>query len=148
MQGDTRGTQPQSAQETLPRAVRVAVVRHERAEGGDHLDLFVGPRGAAIDAPVARSWRLPLEAWTSEGLAAGRFAAIPTPAHRAEYLDLRHARELSEGRGLVVPLAAGDGDAAVDGTLNALGCTLRFSLDDGGNPVVEIANHLPRSACP
>lgn len=148
MQGETRGAQPKSAPDALPRSVRIAVVRHERAADGDHLDLFVGPRGAEADARVARSWRLPLAAWRArsptvdctEGLAEGRFAAVPTPPHRAEYLDLRQPRELSEGRGRVVPLAAADGEADADGVVRALGRTFRFDQDGGGNLSIEIAN--------
>lgn len=148
MQGETRGAQPKSADRAPPWRVRVAVVRHERAAEGDHLDLFVGPRGAEADARVARSWRLPLAAWRAEGPATGRFAAVPTPPHRAEYLDLRLPRELSEGRGRVVPLAAGDGKAGADGVIRALGRTFRFEQDGGGNLTLEIANEDSSSPSP
>lgn len=148
MQRETRGDQAESTTDHLPREVRVAVVRHEQSAEGDHLDLFVGPRGAAADARVARSWRLPLEAWRSEGLATGRFAAVPTPAHRAAYLELdgstQAPRELSGGRGRVVPLVAGDGVTDDDGAVTALGRVVRFTRDAVGNCAVEIANDGPR----
>jgi len=95
-------------------AVRVAVARHTGARDGDHLDFFVGPVGdAGSDAPVARCWRLPLEAWRAEGLAEGRFAAREIALHRAEYLSIATPRELSDGRGRVEPLARGHAVAIV-----------------------------------
>ena len=111
---------------------------------------------ARTRARVARSWRLPLAAWRvrsptvdcTEGLAEGRFAAVPTPPHRAEYLDLRQPRALPEGRGRVVPLAAADGEVGTDGVIRALGRTFRFEQDGGGNLSVEIANEDPSSAGP
>jgi len=130
-------------------AVRVAVVRHEVGGAGDpavdHLDLFVGPAaavgaGADPDARVVRSWRLPLAAWdaASEGLACGRFAATETEAHRAEYLTLAEPRELSGGRGRVVPLARGAGIARGDLRVAALGRELRLTRTELGAWTVEI----------
>ena len=124
-------------------AVRVAVVRHEVDDG--HLDLFVGPAaavgaGADPDARVVRSWRLPLAAWdaASEGLACGRFAATETEAHRAEYLTLAEPRELSGGRGRVVPLARGAGVARDELVVTALGRELRLARSGVGAWAVEI----------
>ncbi|MEY3027564.1 MAG: hypothetical protein RLZZ238_2461 [Planctomycetota bacterium] len=99
-----------------PESVRVAVMLHEPAPGRAappaHLDLFVGPVDCVDpDARVARSWRLPLGAWTSEGPVAGRFAAVETPPHRAAYLSIAAPVELSDGRGSVTPLASGTGTA-------------------------------------
>jgi len=88
---------------------------------GDHVDLFIGTTAAAEgadkapddDARVAQSWRLPVTArdWRTALLATGavRWPAIPTPAHRALYLWLTQPRTLDGGRGIVEPLAAGDG---------------------------------------
>lgn len=119
--------------EGTARPVRVAVSRHERAADGDHLDLFVGPADARDpDARVARCWRLPLQAWSAEGLACGRFAAREIAAHRAEYLWLTEARELSDARGRVVPLAHGSGwrsGGSGPGTVVALGRRLAFEAD-------------------
>lgn len=125
------------------RAVRVAIVRHERAPGGDHLDLFIGPAEATDpDARVARCWRLPLAAWTAEGLTHGRFAATEIALHRADYLSLDSARELSDNRGRVVPLARGPGHALPTATpittVTALGCHLVLGPDS-----VEISSAPP-----
>lgn len=148
MQRETRGDPEESTTDRLHCDVRVAVARHEQAAEGDHLDLFIGPRCAPTDARVARSWRLPLEAWRSEGLSTGRFAAVPTPAHRAAYLEPEGTapapRELTGGRGRVTPLAAGDGVADGDGAIRALGRVFRFTRDAAGNCTVEIANDAPR----
>jgi len=144
-------------------AVRVAVARHEfggaggsaderagsgadtrtsglpRGDARDHLDLFVGPIGAVAgdpDARVALTWRLPLAAWSAEGLACGRFAATPLEPHRAAYLSLATARELAGGRGRVVPLARGDG--RLEGTTVEVGsATEGAALDTaaGDRPV-------------
>ena len=114
------------------RAVRVALARHESAPGGDHLDLFVGPVAEADgtpdpDARTARCWRLPLSAWTSEGLACGRFAATELEPHRAAYLSLDAERALSDGRGRVVPLTRGPGRVLPPLTLIALGRRLAIT---------------------
>ena len=101
-----------SAQRAAP--ARVAVSLHLGARGGDHLDLFVGPVGEGdSDVPVARCWRLPLEAWRAEGLANGRFAATEIELHRAAYLSIAEPRELSGGRGRVEPLARGAAEVTV-----------------------------------
>lgn len=111
--------------------VRVAVVRHEvdasgAAVDGDHIDLMVGAPmadgraggGAKSDpnARTVRTWRLPLAVWTAQGLACGRFAAVALEAHRALYLELAEPRVLSDGRGRVVPLARGMGEASGGGS--------------------------------
>jgi hypothetical protein len=73
---------------------------------------------------------------------------VPTPAHRAAYLELdgstQAPRELSGGRGRVVPLVAGDGVTDDDGAVTALGRVVRFTRDAVGNCAVEIANDGPR----
>ena len=132
----------------------MAVVRHELGgkgahvdnQGGDHLDLFVGPAAAAgagadPDARVVRSWRLPLAAWdeSSEGLACGRFAATETEAHRAEYLALAEPRVLSGGRGRVIPLARGAGVALGNLRVTALGREILLTRTALAAWTVEIA---------
>lgn len=113
--------------------VAVALVRHDPAgprPAGDgrletvaeaHIDFFVAlaedadfARGADRNARHARAFRLPLD-WMREG----RHDALETEPHRAHYLDLPGRSELSLGRGVVTPVAAGTGDAVVDadGTL-------------------------------
>ncbi|MFM7259650.1 MAG: hypothetical protein ACKO3W_03515 [bacterium] len=84
-----------------------------------HVDLFIAPFDAANppddDARIVRSWRLPVAAcdWrttiASTPTAAIYWSATPTPAHRALYLRLAQPRTLDDGRGLVEPLAAGNG---------------------------------------
>jgi len=109
--------------------VRVAVSLHEAAAGGDHLDLFVGPaRSGSPDDRTARCWRLPCSAWTPEGFARGRFAALEIAPHRAEYLELTEPRTLSDGRGRVIPLSSGAGWMA-GGKVEALGRVLAFRSD-------------------
>ena len=127
--------------------VRVAVARHETTDG-DHLDLFVGP-AAAIDgdpdARVARTWRLPLEAWDAEHLACGRFAAVAIDPHRAAYLALATARTLADGRGRVVPLLRGGGWAdALPEAADAppLGLSIlgrRIEIRDGFAAISEVS---------
>lgn len=123
-----------------PRAARVAVARHERAPDGDHLDLFVGPAEPCDpDARVVRCWRLPLSAWSAEGLACGRFAAREIAPHRAEYLWLAEARDLSDGRGRVEPLARGAGLASSGGGLLAVVALGRRITLDADAAVISAA---------
>lgn len=152
-----------------PESVRVAVMLHEPAPGRAappaHLDLFVGPVDCVDpDARVARSWRLPLGAWTSEGPVAGRFAAVETPPHRAAYLSIAAPVELSDGRGSVTPLASGTGtaraakggagaepegepEAAAEGNnelrIDAFGHRFALVPRGGGNWTIAIAKEGP-----
>ena len=123
-------------------SVRVAVARHVgiqgRIEGGDHLDLFVGPLSSAgPDARSARCWRLPLAAWRAEGLAVGRFAAQEIALHRAEYLELAAPRELSDGRGRVEPLTRGAGTATLGDPLVVRALGRRIALGAGEATIAE-----------
>ncbi len=122
-----------------PLAVTVALLRHESSDrsqsDADHLDLFVGPRiNTDPNARVLHAWRLPLAAWGAEGLVSGRFAVSEAPPHRAEYLTLTVARELSSARGRITPLSRGAGVAVVkvdgDGdrfVIRALGRTITLT---------------------
>jgi len=113
-------------EDALP--ARVALCLHRAAAGTGvgpsssdlpHVDLFIAPFDAANppddDAPIVRSWRLPVAAcdWrttiASTPTAAIYWSATPTPAHRALYLRLAHPRTLDGGRGTVESLAAGNG---------------------------------------
>lgn len=75
----------------------------------DHLDLFVGPDAwVDPDARVARTYRLPLAALQAgslrEGIREAIHEAVELEPHRAEYLALASARELSGARGRVEPV--------------------------------------------
>lgn len=79
----------------------------------DHLDLFVGPDAwVDPDARVARTYRLPLAALQAaslrerigEGIREAIHDAVELEPHRAEYLALASARELSGARGRVEPV--------------------------------------------
>lgn len=108
-------------------AVRVALALHRPMDAGagvehnsrrtpdfaPHLDLFVGAaasadlaRGADPEARTARSWRVELAAWRHESLSTGLYAACEIAPHRAQYLALAARRELTDGRGQVLPLAS------------------------------------------
>jgi hypothetical protein len=102
-------------------AVTVAFARHLDAPAvGDHIDLFIGPAarfGSAVRfeaaAHVARTYRLPIDACSADGLVAGIYDAVELPPHRAEYLELDAARELSGGRGRIEPVLRAQGHATV-----------------------------------
>jgi hypothetical protein len=88
----------------------LALLRHDLPDGSWHVDLLVGPPGAAAalldaDAVVARTWRClanPAE------VAVGTTLELEQAAdHRALYLSLDRERTLDGGRGRVTPLARG-----------------------------------------
>jgi len=86
----------------------------------DHLDLFIGPEACADpDARIARTYRLPRAALEAGSLRQGNIDAVELEPHRAEYLALASARELSGGRGRVEPVfsARAIGEIAEDGFL-------------------------------
>ena len=98
--------------------VCLAIARHERSpDKEDHLDLFIG---ACLpdevwnsDACIARTFRLPLSAWVGGEPSPGIYRAVELTAHRAEYLVLVSERVLSDGRGVVSPVARAVGFAHV-----------------------------------
>lgn len=108
-------------------AVSVALARHVDAPvAGSHVDLFLGPADAAAhgrDSRVARTYRLPLSAWSGDRPAAGIHDAVELDPHRAEYLVLESPRQLPHGRGRVEPLARWRGHATVDGSSIEIRCS-------------------------
>jgi hypothetical protein len=98
-------------------AVAIAASRHLDAPTvGSHIDLFLGPEDAAArdpDARAARAYRLPLAAFAANSPRAGVYDAVELELHRAEYLALGTARQLSDGRGRVEPLMQAIGRATV-----------------------------------
>lgn len=124
-------------------AVRVALALHRPMDAGagvehnsrrtpdfaPHLDLFVGAAasadfacGADPEARAARAWRVELAAWRHESLATGLHAAREIAPHRALYLALAARRELTDGRGSVLPLVSFDATAETrsDGSITIL----------------------------
>jgi hypothetical protein len=97
-------------------AVVVAWVLHRDAPVvGCHIDLFVGAPSSAPrpDERIARTFRLPLEAWSAGAPSMGTYDAVELEAHRAEYLALGSPRELANARGRVEPLLRASGHGTV-----------------------------------
>jgi len=133
---------PTGDAEGSPRTpLRVALALHTGAAGvADHLDLFIGPDACADrDARIARTYRLPLAAIEAGSLRAGTHDAVELEPHRAEYLALASARELSGGRGRVEPVfsARAIGEVAQDGFLLRL---------DGTAPPLRVRGARERDA--
>lgn len=111
-------------------AIAISAALHADAPAvGGHVDFFLGPPASAMldpNARVARTFRLPLAIWCGGGLAPGIHAAMELEPHRAEYLTLASARELSGGRGTVLPLFRAEGFGRVTG--HAIECRWRGGL--------------------
>lgn len=92
-----------------------AVIRHETA-GGAHFDLLLARREpAGPDDRACATWRT---AHDPAAMAVGAETSIePIDDHRARYLRLADASELSGGRGRVHPVARGDWRPCADGTV-------------------------------
>ena len=84
----------------------IALCRHELPSGPPHIDLFVGPEGAAGDEDrVVRTWRLSADPMNlDEG---GSNALIPLPLHRGRYLGLKGPVRPRSVEGTVTPLRNG-----------------------------------------
>jgi hypothetical protein len=129
--------------------VCLAIARHERSpDAEDHLDLFIGAwlRDDVWnpDARVARTFRLPLSAWVGGEPSPGLYHAVELTAHRAEYLELVSQRVLSDGRGVVSPVARAVGFAHV--AANAVECHWdgwRMQLERHADPTWRV--HIARS---
>lgn len=83
-----------------------AVLRHAGGAQGDHFDVLLATRTATSgDDPTCATWRTARDPGM---LAIGECTtAEQIGAHRAAYLSLTAAKQLSEGRGTVTPVRAG-----------------------------------------
>ncbi len=85
----------------------MALARHDVPSGNFHFDWFLARFSACADddARIVRTMRCQIR--VDEPLANEGIALEPLDDHRWFYLRLRQKHELSEGRGVVTPLARG-----------------------------------------
>ena len=85
----------------------MALSRHDVPGGNFHFDWFLGRISECTDddARVARTMRCQIR--LDEHLAANGIVLQPLEDHRWFYLHLAKKHELSQGRGVVTPLARG-----------------------------------------
>jgi hypothetical protein len=116
-----------------------AVIRHETA-GGAHFDLLLARREpAGPDDRACATWR------TAHDPAAmavdARTPVEPIDDHRAHYLRLAAAAELSGGRGRVHPVAHGDWRPCADGAVEVRwdrSGAARYRLDPADAPAAML----------
>ncbi len=114
-----------------PAPAPVAILLHELAEGGSHLDLLIARSGlpAPDDARVVPTWRCAVR--PDEASGGTTIGLEPIDDHRALYLRLREPRELDRGRGRVTPLRRGLADRAGD--------RIGIRWEDGGRSLWRIS---------
>ncbi len=85
----------------------MSLVHHEMASGESHFDWFLGRTAQCLDsdAKVVRSFRCPDR--VDQPLDATGMKIEASSDHRWFYLQLKQPHELSQGRGLVTPIARG-----------------------------------------
>ena len=113
-----------AANEPLP----AAVLRHEGAPGGDHLDLLLAVRPpAGPDDAACATWRSTVDPARAKP---GELVRLePIHPHRAFYLGLRDRHALDGGRGSVVPVRTGT-------WARRSGDRIEFRWSDGSSTVV------------
>ena len=116
-----------------------AVIRHETA-GGAHFDLLLARRAPlGPDDRACATWRA---AHDPAALAVGAETPMePIDDHRAHYLHLAAASELSGGRGRVHPVARGEWRAGADGAVEVRwdgAGAARYRLDPAGTPAATL----------
>ena len=116
-----------------------AVIRHEAADGA-HFDLLLARRDPeGPDDRACATWRAAADPAAMAVDAATAIEAIAD--HRAQYLRLEAASELSGGRGRVCPVARGHWRPCADGAVEIRwegGAAGRYRLDPREAPAATL----------